>query len=184
VVTRVARPPDKERIVRLSTLRQTAAYTVVALGVAASMVACADEPVSPLGVDPPRTLTSSPVPSPTVSPSRRARPPRPTARATTPPPIASSACLGAEIVTVRADDEIAQTRWICLAVGGALWIEVTASDNVYVDRTELVAQGGGASVVEIRFIGPGTVNVSIVRGTQTYIKTVLVQEVARATGPV
>jgi len=161
--------------VRLSTLRQTAAYTVVALGVAASMVACAEEPVSPLGVDPPRTSTSSPVPSPTVSPSRRAPTPRRTARTTTPTATASTACLGPVIVTVPADDELEQTRFICLSVGGALFIEVRASDSVSVDHPELVVQGGGTGVVEIRFTSPGRVNVSIVRGTQTYVKPILVQ---------
>jgi hypothetical protein len=160
--------------VRLAILRRTGAYTVVVLGLAALVVACADEPVSPLAVDPPPTLTSSPVPSPTISPSRRPPAPRRTTRATTPLPTGSSACPGPVIVTVAADDELAQTSPICLEVGGVLRIEVAGPDSVSVDRPELVDQVDGAGVVEIHFLSPGAFNVTIIRGTQTFVKPVVV----------
>jgi hypothetical protein len=132
----------------------------------APVVACGSEPVSPLPFDAP----SPPGPSatPEMSPSPQVSAQRATGR---PSPTTSrqpSACLGAVVYTLKADEELALVRSLCLAVGAILRIEGTGPGTVSPtprDKTSCHYEGG---VVECRFLSPGNVTVSIERDEQTF----------------
>ncbi|MFD6682396.1 hypothetical protein [Micromonospora parva] len=172
---------------------------VVVLTATAGVAACGADAVSPLPVQPPAPTRSTPtpsaisastaVPAPTGSPSRpppastrpAAAPPTPsrttgTPRTTPPPTDATPACLGA----VRYDLPLAETeiellKSLCFATGAVLRIQGIGPGLVTVDRPELVSQQYEAGVVDIRFVRPGTVAVTIPKNDREHTVTVVVR---------
>ncbi|MER7587488.1 hypothetical protein ABTW72_08120 [Micromonospora sp. NPDC127501] len=173
---------------------------VVVLAATAGVAACGGaDAVSPLPVQPPgptRTTptpftisTTSAIPTPTGSPSRppptsarpAAPPPAPsrtrgTPRTTPPPTDATPACQGA----VRYDLPLAETeiellKSLCFATGAVLRIQGIGPGLVTVDRAELVSQHYEAGVVDIRFVRPGTVAVTIPKDGREHTITVVVR---------
>ncbi|WP_371408705.1 hypothetical protein OG423_28185 [Micromonospora zamorensis] len=167
----------------------------VALVAAVAVAACGGtDAVAPLPVQPPAESRPSPTPSaipaPSASPSRPpptsgrpiAAPPAPTtARGTPHRPTATStgpttSCQGA----VRYDLPLAETelellRSLCFATGAVLRIQGIGPGLVTVDRPELVSQHYEAGVVDIRFVRPGTVDVTIPQQDREHIVTVVVR---------
>ncbi|MBM0275373.1 hypothetical protein [Micromonospora tarensis] len=172
---------------------------VVILAAIVGVAGCGTDAVSPLPVQPagptrstptPSAISStSPIPASTGSPSRPpttsarpvAAPPTPTrTRATprpTPPPTdATPACQGA----VRYDLPLAETEIelltsLCFATGAVLRIQGIGPGLVTVDRPELVSQHYEAGVVDIRFVRPGTVAVTIPKEGREHTITVVVR---------
>ncbi|MEU5960811.1 hypothetical protein ABZ777_06330 [Micromonospora parva] len=172
---------------------------VVVLTATVGVAACGADAVSPLPVQPPAPTRSTPAPSPisastaipapTGSPSRpppastrpSAAPPTPsrprgTPRTTPPPTDATPACLGA----VRYDLPLAETeiellKSLCFATGGVLRIQGIGPGLVTVDRPDLVSQQYEAGVVDIRFVRPGTVAVTIPKDDREHTVTVVVR---------
>ncbi|WP_422739527.1 hypothetical protein ACN263_10030 [Micromonospora sp. WMMD729] len=170
-----------------ASLRRLAVVLAATVGVAA----CGAEAVSPLPVQPPGPTPSTPTPSaisatpaPAASPSRppppSGRPPAPskpwgTPRTTPPPTPATPACLGA----VRYDLPLAETeiellRSLCFATGAVLRIQGIGPGLVTVDRPELVSQQYEAGVVDVRFVRPGTVAVTIPKEGREHTITVVI----------
>ncbi|MET7817326.1 hypothetical protein [Micromonospora zamorensis] len=182
-----------------STARRRSVRRLLAGGVvlvaAVAVAACGGtDAVAPLPVQPPAESRPSPTPSaipaPTASPSRPpptsgrpiAAPPAPaTARGTPHRPAATStgpttSCQGA----VRYDLPLAETelellRSLCFATGAVLRIQGIGPGLVTVDRPELVSQHYEAGVVDIRFVRPGTLDVTIPQQDREHIITVVVR---------
>ncbi|WP_444950867.1 hypothetical protein [Micromonospora ureilytica] len=172
---------------------------VVVLSIVLGVAACGADAVSPLPVHPPGPTRSTPtapatssisaIPTPTWSPSRPpptsarpvAAPPaltrtRGTPRTTPPPTDARPACQGA----VRYDLPLAETeiellKSLCFATGAVLRIQGIGPGLVTVDRPELVSQHYEAGVVDIRFVRPGTVDVTIPKDDREHTITVVVR---------
>ncbi|MBM0202800.1 hypothetical protein JNW90_06580 [Micromonospora sp. STR1s_5] len=169
---------------------------VVVLAATVGVAACGADAVSPLPVQPPGPTRATPTPStistiptPTGSPSRlpptsarpAAPPPAPTRtrgtpRTTPPPTDATPACQGA----VRYDLPLAETeiellKSLCFATGAVLRIQGIGPGLVTVDRPELVSQQYEAGVVDIRFVRPGTVAVTIPKDGREHTITVVVR---------
>ncbi|MGC4875591.1 hypothetical protein ACLQ26_04860 [Micromonospora sp. DT43] len=173
---------------------------LVVLAATVGVAACGADAVAPLPVQPPGATRSTPAPSaisttpatpaPTGSPSR---PPPPTGgrpvaapltptttrgtpRTTPPPAAATPACQGA----VRYDLPLAETevellKSLCFATGAVLRIQGIGPGLVTVDRPELVSQQYEAGVVDIRFVRPGTVAVTIPKEGREHTITVVVR---------
>ncbi|MFI5927989.1 hypothetical protein ACIA3K_18615 [Micromonospora sp. NPDC051543] len=183
-----AGPATARRATSAASFRRLAVVLAVAVGVAA----CGADAVAPLPVQPPGPTPATPtpsatsaIPSPAGSPSRppptRGRPPAPpstrgTPRTTPPPTAATPACRGA----VRYDLPLAETelellRSLCFATGAVLRIQGIGPGLVSVDRPELVSQQYEAGVVDIRFVRPGTVDVTIPEEGREHTITVVVR---------
>ncbi|MFG2051834.1 hypothetical protein ACGFIW_30930 [Micromonospora sp. NPDC048935] len=178
---------------------------VVALVAAVGVAACGTDAVSPLPVQPPGPSPSTPTPTATTGPATTtattattapagspSRPPptgarpapapptpartRGTPRTTPPPTDTTPACQGA----VRYDLPLAETevellRSLCFATGAVLRIQGIGPGLVTVDRPELVSQQYEAGVVDIRFVRPGTVAVTIPEEGREHTITVVVR---------
>jgi hypothetical protein len=164
----------------------------VVLAATVGVAACGADAVAPLPVQPPGPSRSTPTPSsisaiptPTGSPPRppptSGRPPAPrstrgTPRTTPPSTAATPACQGA----VRYDLPLAETeiellRALCFATGAVLRIQGIGPGLVTVDRPELVSEQYEAGVVDVRFVRPGTVAVTIPKEGREHIITVVVR---------
>ncbi|WP_433120008.1 hypothetical protein [Micromonospora sp. CA-246542] len=164
----------------------------VVLAATVAVAACGADAVSPLPVQPPGPTRSTPTPpatsatpAPSASPSRppptSGRPPAPptprgTPRTTPPPTAATPACRGA----VRYDLPLAETeiellRSLCFATGAVLRIQGIGPGLVTVDRPDLVSQQYEAGVVDVRFVRPGTVAVTIPKEGREHTITVVVR---------
>ncbi|WP_433132115.1 hypothetical protein ACQPWW_12075 [Micromonospora sp. CA-240977] len=182
-------------------LRRAVAGVLTAFAAVVAVAGCGTDAVSPLPVQPggPTPSTSPPTPptpptppvppSPVGSPSRPPStagrpvpvPPTPartrgTPRTTPPPTDAPPACRGA----VRYDLPLAETelellRSLCFATGAVLRIQGIGPGLVTVDRPELVSQHYEAGVVDIRFVRPGTVDVTIPKEDREHTITVVVR---------
>ncbi|MEV4496793.1 hypothetical protein AB0J84_13945 [Micromonospora arborensis] len=168
---------------------------------AVAVAACGADAVAPLPVQPPGPSqpsgASRPPPTssaPTGSPSRPpptsgrpiAAPPAPTSARGTPqrptpastrPTGPTTSCQGA----VRYDLPLAETelellRSLCFATGAVLRIQGIGPGLVTVDRPELVSQQYEAGVVDIRFVRPGTVDVTIPQQDRSHTITVVVRQ--------
>ncbi|MGC4848630.1 hypothetical protein ACLQ3F_15435 [Micromonospora sp. DT15] len=179
-------------------LRRAVGRAVTAFAATVAVAACGSDAVSPLPVQPPSpspsVVASPPTPSVTPgtsrSPSRapstigpplpvppppvrtRGTPQRPTPPPTTP----TSSCQGA----VRYDLPLAETelellRSLCFATGAVLRIQGIGPGLVTVDRPDLVSQHYEAGVVDIRFVRPGTVAVTIPKDDRSHTITVVVR---------
>lgn len=172
---------------------------LVVLATTVGVAACGADAVSPLPVQPPGPTLSTPTPTtiatipapgtPSASPSRppptsarpAAPPPAPTRtrgtpRPTPPPTDATPACQGA----VRYDLPLAETEMellksLCFATGAVLRIQGIGPGLVTVDRPDLVSQHYEAGVVDIRFVRPGTVAVTIPKDGREHTITVVVR---------
>ncbi|MEU8184221.1 hypothetical protein AB0B85_27690 [Micromonospora sp. NPDC049044] len=194
----------RERAAMIS-LRRAVTGAVIAVAATVAVTACGSDAVSPLPVQPGRPppstsastppkpatpmttppATSHPVGSPSRPPSTAGRPvpmpPTPTIgrgtpRTTPPSTDAPAACQGA----VRYDLPLAETELsllgsLCFATGAVLRIQGIGPGLVTVDRPELVSQHYEAGVVDIRFVRPGTVDVTIPQPDRAYTITVVVR---------
>ncbi|MEW2431246.1 hypothetical protein AB0877_24805 [Micromonospora sp. NPDC047644] len=182
-------------------LRRAVGRVVTALTAAAAVAACGSDAVSPLpaqprGPSPSASTLPSPPPTPSVtagtsrSPSRPPSaagrpvpvPPAPTRtrgtpqRPTPPPTTLTSSCLGAVRYDLPvADTELELLRSLCFATGAVLRIQGIGPGLVTVDRPELVSQHYEAGVVDIRFVRPGTVAVTIPKDDRAHTITVVVR---------
>ncbi|MEV4763156.1 hypothetical protein AB0J89_11020 [Micromonospora chokoriensis] len=179
-------------------LRRAVGLVVTALAAVVAVAACGSDAVSPLPVQPPgpspstAAVASPPTPSVTPGASRsptrpppaaeppmppapirtRGTPPRPTPSPTTP----TSSCLGAVRYDLPvADTELELLRSLCFATGAVLRIQGIGPGLVTVDRPELVSQHYEAGVVDIRFVRPGTVAVTIPKDDRAHTVTVVVR---------
>ncbi|MGW1451920.1 hypothetical protein ACWCO3_27135 [Micromonospora sp. NPDC002411] len=179
-------------------LRRAVGRVVAALAGIVAVAACGSDAVSPLPVQPPgpspstSAVASAPTPSGTPGASRsptrpppaaeppvppapirtRGTPPRPTLSPTTP----TSSCLGAVRYDLPvADTELELLRSLCFATGAVLRIQGIGPGLVTVDRPELVSQHYEAGVVDIRFVRPGTVAVTIPKDDRAHTITVVVR---------
>ncbi|MEH0936591.1 hypothetical protein [Micromonospora psammae] len=180
---------------RHTSIRRLVTGVAAAVALAGAVGACGDDAVSPLPVQPAGPSRSTPTPGASsttaaASPSRVppstgrpvAAPPAPTRTRDTPPRPApspsppTSACQGA----VRYDLPLAETelellKSLCFATGAVLRIQGIGPGLVTVDRPELVSQHYEAGVVDIRFVRPGTVAVTIPQEDRTHTITVVVR---------
>lgn len=133
---------------------------------------------SPAGVSPRALPPTSARPSP-PAPSRSSRRPAVTTspgRTPTTTPPQSSSCQGAVVHTIDlTTDELALVRALCVAVGAVLRIENIGPGEVTTDSPDLVDPNYAAGVVEIRFVRPGTVVVTIPQNGTPHDITVVVR---------
>ncbi|WP_327031815.1 hypothetical protein [Micromonospora ureilytica] len=172
---------------------------VVVLSTVLGVAACGADAVSPLPVQPPGPTRSTPtvpaassisaIPTPTWSPPRPpptstrpvAAPPAPTRprgtpRTTPPPTDATPACQGAVRYNLPlAETEIELLKSLCFATGAVLRIQGIGPGLVTVDHPALVSQQYEAGVVDIRFVRPGTVAVTIPKEGREHTITVVVR---------
>lgn len=151
-----------------------AASAVYALIMLTPPAACGSGPVSPLPFDAPSPPGPSAIPdmspSPQVSSQRATDRPSPPATSRQP-----SACLGAVVYTLAADEELALVRSLCLAVGAILRVEGTGPGTVSAAPRDKVSCWYEAGVVECRFLSPGSVTISIEHNEQTFPIQVVVR---------
>ncbi|MGW2621572.1 hypothetical protein [Micromonospora taraxaci] len=181
-------------------LRRAVGRAVTAIAATVTVAACGSDAVSPLPVQPPvpspstSAVAVAPAPTPSVTPGAsrsptrpppaaeppvppapirtRGTPPRPTPSPTTP----TSSCLGAVRYDLPvADTELELLRSLCFATGAVLRIQGIGPGLVTVDRPELVSQHYEAGVVDIRFVRPGTVAVTIPKDDRAHTITVVVR---------
>ncbi|MFG1871093.1 hypothetical protein [Micromonospora arborensis] len=133
-------------------------------------------PTAPTGSPsrPPPT-SGPPIAAPPAPTSARSTPRRPAPASTTPTGPTTS-CQGA----VRYDLPLAETelellRSLCFATGAVLRIQGIGPGLVTVDRPDLVSQQYEAGVVDIRFVRPGTVDVTIPQQDRSHTITVVVR---------
>jgi hypothetical protein len=170
-------------------IRHLAALGALALIAVAPVAACGSDPVSPLPAHaagqpstgtPSQTPTATPTAStppghapPTVNnPPAGSKPTKAnTPRPTTPTPV----CMGA----IRYDldlrnNELALIKSMCFHTGAVLRLQGIGPGLLTAEPASLVSQNYEAGVVDIRFVRPGTVTVTIPQDEQTYTITVVV----------
>ena len=159
-----------------STLLPLAVSAGLALTVLASTAACGGGLVSPLDPDafPASAPATSPSPLPTTTrpPARRPAPTRapPSTTLTATP---TSACMGPVVLTLPADTRIGS---FCIELGGILRVQGTGPDMVFRDPEANASYFYEAGIVELQFIRPGTVTVTIHRDGEIHAITVVVRE--------
>lgn len=148
--------------------------------------ASAQPATAPTTVPPRAVPTTSPAPPrgvPPATPAAPARtttrpPPRPTASSTRTPPPSSSApatCYGAVRHTIDLQNtELAAQRSMCFQAGGELRLQGIGPGLVTATPESLVDQNYAGGVVDLRFLRPGTVTVTIPQETETYTIEVVV----------
>ncbi|MEU8420540.1 hypothetical protein AB0C15_06670 [Micromonospora sp. NPDC048835] len=182
-------------------LRRAVGRVVTALAAVAAVAGCGSDAVSPLpvqprGPSPSASMLPSAPPTPSVTPGTSRSPTRPppaagrpvpvppaptrtrgtTQRPTTPPTTPTSSCQGAVRYDLPvADTELELLRSLCFATGAVLRIQGIGPGLVTVDRPELVSQHYEAGVVDIRFVRPGTVAVTIPKDDRAHTITVVVR---------
>jgi hypothetical protein len=160
-----------------ASFRHLTVSAALTLTVLAPVAACGAEPVSPLPIEP--LGTSAPATSPATSPTPYVPSPSATVRgptgAASPDVFRSPACLGSVVYTLVAESELALVKSICLAVGGILRVEGTGPGTVSADPADKVSQFYEAGIVEVRFLSPGTITVTIDRDQQTFTIAVVVK---------
>ena len=169
---------------RRATWRRRLGAVLLALAVT-GLAACAGEAVvAPLPIEPAQTTTPATTgpavpasPAATAGPS--SRPPRTRPRTPAPPPspepTRESSCYG----PIRYDLKIAETEFgllksLCFAAGARLRLQGIGPGLVTVDPESLVSQSYEAGVVDILFLRPGTVEVTIPHDDRTDTITVVV----------
>ena len=170
--------------------QRLATVGALALIVLASAAACGSDLVSPLPVQTagqPSASTASQTSSATPAastppanapPTKGQNPgPKPTRTKTTRPPTSAppTSCFGA----IRHDldlqnTELALIKSMCFKAGGVLRLQGIGPGLVTVEPASLVAQNYEGGVVDIRFLRPGTVTVTIPQDEQVYTITVVV----------
>lgn len=178
-----------------SRIHSLAAVGVLAMIALAPLAACAGEPLNPLPVQAvsaepaaPQAGTGLPSSRPTTSASAAHSPPdtvaSPAARRTertqptrtttrkSPPP---RSCHGA----IRYDLDLQNTvldliKSMCFRAGAVLRLQGIGPGLVTATPMSLVSQSYEAGVVDIRFVRPGTVTVTIPQEEQTHTITVVV----------
>jgi hypothetical protein len=169
-----------------STIRRLVAAGALALIATVPMTACGADPVSPLPVQAAEaaptatTATTSTAPTTattTPATARRTLPAvRPTKTKTRPSSMRpTTSCFGA----VRHDVDLQNTvldliRSMCFRTGGVLRLQGIGPGLVTATPESLVSQSYEGGVVDLRFVRPGTVTVSIPQDEKTYTITVVV----------
>lgn len=159
-------------------IHHLATVGALALTVVAVTAACSPDTVSPLPIQTPsQTLAATPsASSPPATPPPASQPPKP-AKTPSPQPTASnSSCMGA----IRYDldlqnTELALLKSMCFATGAVLRVQGIGPGELSAEPADLVSQQYEAGVVDIRFVRPGTVTVTIPQPEQTYTITVVVR---------
>jgi len=174
-----------------STFRRTAVAGAFALMAAAPLAACGNDALTPLPVQTtaPATAATTTSTAPSATPTsarpgnspprvtttpttRKPPPPRPTTRPTRTP---TTACYGA----VRHDldlhnTELALIKSMCFRAGGVLRLQGIGPGLVKAEPASLVSSNYEGGVVDLRFVRPGTVTVTIPQDEQVYTITVVV----------
>lgn len=172
-------------------VRHLAVLGAFALIGAVPAAACGSEALSPLPIETPtQSAPATPTQLPPATPSQPAvaapsvwRPPvtipspstKPATPQLTPTQTQSSTCWGA----IRYDldllnTELALVRPMCFKTGGVLRLQGIGPGLVTAEPAALVVQSYEAAVVDIAFIRPGTVTVTIPQDEQIYTITVVV----------
>jgi hypothetical protein len=174
-----------------STIRHLLAAGALALTVAVPLAACGARPVSPLpaqaaDTEPAATTGATPTGSSTASSAARSSPPRivrppagtrPTSTKTVKPGATkpTSTCHGA----VRFDLDLQNTELdlipsMCFHAGGVLRLQGIGPGLVTATPAHLRSQSYEGGVVDLRFLRPGTLTVTIPQDSKTYTITVVV----------
>lgn len=186
------RPPGTRTAARLSALG-----AVLLLG-----TACAAGPVSPLPVDPPQPSSGHAIgPAESRAPTRappstaplaratreRARPPvdnptrpvEPTTGASSPqpsPPQGTPSCRGAERYDLDVSDGAFELeKSMCFAVGGVLRVQNVGPEALSAEPADLVSRSYAGGTVDVRFVRPGTVAITIVGEDSSHTITVVIR---------
>lgn len=166
--------------------------TVGALALIALLpaAACGSEPVSPLPIRSGAATPSQPASAPTVvstpqanappevrNPPANQRPKTQRPQTSTPPPTTStSTCRGAERYDIDLQNtELALHTSMCFATGGVLRLQGIGPGLVTVEPDSLVARSYEGGVVDIRFLHPGTVTVTIPQNEQDHTIAVVIR---------
>nr|MDT0661478.1 hypothetical protein [Micromonospora sp. DSM 115978] len=167
-------------------------HPVTALVATVLLSGCTPAPVAPLPVEwpgPTPTPAAAPTTAPTITPARpppqSARPPtgsNPTSgtpSASTPTPGLSPACLPAVIYPIDGSDPALLPQALCFEVAAILRVRNVGPGLLTALPAELAARNYAAGVHDVRFLGPGTVTVTISGDGGEHRITVLV---VRSTG--
>jgi hypothetical protein len=118
------------------------------------------EPARPKAGEPVRTTTTRP-------------PPKPVEPTSTEP---TGSCFGAVRHTIDLQNtELALVKSLCFHTGGVLRLHSIGPGLVTATPRSLVSQTYEAAVVDVRFVRPGTVTVTIPQDEQTYTIEVVVR---------
>jgi hypothetical protein len=156
-----------------------ATLAALALTGVASAAACGSELLSPLPIQTPsQSTTTMPghaaVTTPSASTLPTGVPPRVKASAS-PTLSRTSTCWGAIRYDLDlATTELALVRPMCFRTGGILRLQGIGPGLVTAEPASLVDKRYEAGVVDIAFVRPGTVTVTIPQDEQTYTITVVV----------
>jgi hypothetical protein len=178
---------------RPSRIRSLASVGVLALIALAPVAACAGEPLNPIPVQAAGAESAEPTGRPPGRPSTsastahsppgtvgstaarqpvRKQPVRTTTTKGSKPP---SSCHGAVRYDVDLQNtELALLQSMCFRAGGVLRLQGIGPGLVTSTPVSMRSQSYEAGVVDIRFIRPGTVTVTIPQEEQTYTITVVV----------
>jgi hypothetical protein len=161
--------------VRRPSIRCLAAVGALAVVVAVPTGGCAAQPVSPLPVEAPTTTPSgsAPVAGSSGSPaaSRSVGP----VKTSTPKPTEDENCRGPIRYSLDVQSpELALVRSMCFRVGGVLRLQNIGPGLVDARPERLVSQTYEAGVVDVRFVRPGTVTVTVPESGRKYKITVVV----------
>jgi hypothetical protein len=178
----VVRTPGRWRI---------AAAGALALITIAPVAACGAEPLAPLPVQAaapePSATAAAPSAPPSAVPATTAAPPgrvatraapgpvRTTKSRTTAPGPADPACYGAVRHDVNLQEEVLDLiTSMCFHIGGILRLQGIGPGLVTATPTSLRSYNYEAGVVDLRFLRPGTVTVTIPQEDRTHTITVVV----------
>jgi hypothetical protein len=178
---------------RFPEFRHVAAAGALALIATIPMAACAGPSLSPR---PPRAAgtetAAAPSPTPSTTPSASARSgtaelevarqpggERPAKKGTGKPSSTSTKPAGSCYGAVRHDLDLQNTeldlvKSMCFHTGGILRLQGIGPGLVTATPESLVSQSYEAGVVDLRFVRPGTVTVTIPQDEKTYTITVVV----------
>jgi hypothetical protein len=175
---------------RTPNFRHIAAIGALALIAVAPVAACGAEPLKPLpvqaaGPEPAATVSLGPADRPSTPTSTGSSPPRVAQAPAAPGPVRTtktprpdptpSACFGAIRYDLNLQEtELALIKSMCFHTGGVLRLQGIGPGLVTATPESLRSQSYEAGVVDIRFVRPGTVTVTIPQDEQTYTITVVV----------
>jgi hypothetical protein len=168
-----------------STIRHLTAAGAIALIATVPLAACADRSVSPRPVEAAESASPAPATGPPSSAATsasggaaQATRPKPvrtrTTTTTRPATTAPSDCRAGRYNLDLQNTELALIKSMCFRTGGILRMKNIGPGLVTATPERLVSQSYEAAVVDLRFVRPGTVTVTIPLDEQTYTITVVV----------
>jgi hypothetical protein len=144
------------------------AVPAAALFVALAAACASPQPVSPLPVDAEATTASEPTPAPSAAGPSHTQPSQ------AEPASTSSACLGAVRFEIGTQEEL-QPSSLCFHIGGVLRVTDAGPDEVHATPASRASSNYAAGVTDVRFVRPGTVEVTYPHGGGTWTVTVVVK---------